>query len=824
MANKNKKSSGAGAAASDRGRSSASSAGAVTEKPGDRGGNTAVMREDRKGKNETTDVERRIEALEGKLKQLADNEQSEAEMSTLTVEQRLESVERLVAQISEKRKKVTHNETRWKDLQRATLCENVTSEETFERFYSATFASDNERMATNPYALRRKITEVTGRPPRRITSARNSFHIEVRDAMQGSKLVDITHIGQIKCHMAPHPTFNQSRGIIYIHDFDIYDIEQFKTNLKSNYNIAEVLKATFIKTRNDQTSAFLVTFNQERVPDTIYIPGERADTRVYQYNARPLMCKNCQGYGHTAKWCRNPTRCRKCADEDHSEQQCESNIFRCYHCQLQHKSGDRACEKHIQETKITEYQEKERVSRLRAMQMLNGQEVIQLNKGKYATHFRCEMDSTKKRRLNPWLLEKCLQEKIGQKPKSIRAESSTNFVIEVQDRQQSEIMESLQSINGIAVKIYKHPNYNTSKGILNVYDYNMQDFETYKEFLKEEIGAREIEEATWIKSRNTRATPLIVTFNQIDPPEYVNITGERAYTRVRRYIPSPMRCKRCQEYGHTRKNCGGAEVCGKCSGIGHDLAKCENEEVKCHHCKLDHLTGDRRCTYQLYEKEILAISATENVSKNQARVILNNRNPNFKLNYARAAGQRSIVAMEAVAATDRGLRENHLYGETREAVNSERQSTDSRKRKISNEESENATQRMKYIMKEAVCISPSSGSVFTTTVEVPDNGSTPANKPSTPTSENDAAVREEVRKIFENEGRDGKVADDVQMDLDQYERDLHRRCDRKTAGRNRRWSVTESNKRRDGEQSARNKSKEDTRRKEIRAPKLSSSQ
>ena len=191
--------------------------------------------------------------------------------------------------------------------------------------------------------------------------------------LYGSKLTDIFKIEGVPCRIMLHPTFNTSKVIIYLHDFDLDDVEQFERDLKQHYDIAEVVKATFIRTRNDQTTAFLLTFNNVNPPDTIYIPGERDDTGVYPYRAIPIMCKKCQNYGHTAKWCNNAVRCRKCSEENHSEPQCNNlGLVRCYHCNLQHKAGNWGRPKHIDETKITECQDKEKVSKLRATQIVSG--------------------------------------------------------------------------------------------------------------------------------------------------------------------------------------------------------------------------------------------------------------------------------------------------------------------------------------------------------------------------------------------------------------------------------------------------------------------
>lgn len=116
---------------------------------------------------------------------------------------------------------------------------------------------------------------MTGLAPKNITTmGRESFTVEVINDNQGKKLMTLKNIKGISCQISKHSQFNQSKGIIYIMEYDIDDIEEFRLGLKENYNIVDVTKATFIKTRNEQTTAFLVTFGQDTLPESIYVPGE----------------------------------------------------------------------------------------------------------------------------------------------------------------------------------------------------------------------------------------------------------------------------------------------------------------------------------------------------------------------------------------------------------------------------------------------------------------------------------------------------------------------------------------------------------------------
>ena len=93
--------------------------------------------------------------------------------------------------------------------------------------------------------------------------------------------------------------------MIFLSEFDIDDVQLFKEELLENYNVSEIKRAEFIKTRNPNTKAFIITLSQEKLPYTLYIPGERSDTKVIPSNNKPMLCRNCQKYGHTDKRCNN---------------------------------------------------------------------------------------------------------------------------------------------------------------------------------------------------------------------------------------------------------------------------------------------------------------------------------------------------------------------------------------------------------------------------------------------------------------------------------------------------------------------------------------
>ena len=102
--------------------------------------------------------------------------------------------------------------------------------------------------------------------------------------------------------------------MIYVDEFDVKNVEELKEGLMESYPIVEAQRAEFMKSKYGNT-LLIVTFDQEHIPYSIYIPGEKHDTRIQPFINKLMMCNNCQEYGHTVKRCIKAKVCRLCAGE-----------------------------------------------------------------------------------------------------------------------------------------------------------------------------------------------------------------------------------------------------------------------------------------------------------------------------------------------------------------------------------------------------------------------------------------------------------------------------------------------------------------------------
>ena len=232
--------------------------------------------------------------------------------------------------------------------------------ENFDKYLELDFGEVNRRLI-NPYQIKQELESITGSNIGELVgTSRSKLSIKTLTAEQSQQCLSITSLAGKSCSIRRHPTFNDSRGLILVRTYDLDVVNEFKLNLSDQCSIEKIEKAPFIKLR-DGSTAYIVTFSQE-LPYSLYIPGELADTVVYPFKSRPMLCKKCLHYGHTKKRCKSETqRCQRCSDTGHSEDDCSAPSAKCLHCQEAHRTGHRDCARENQEQKVLDIVEKQKV-------------------------------------------------------------------------------------------------------------------------------------------------------------------------------------------------------------------------------------------------------------------------------------------------------------------------------------------------------------------------------------------------------------------------------------------------------------------------------
>ncbi|GBM02561.1 hypothetical protein AVEN_178492-1 [Araneus ventricosus] len=192
--------------------------------------------------------------------------------------------------------------------------------------------------------------------------------------------------------------------------------------------------------------------------------------------------------------------------------------------------------------------------------------------------------------VSSFLVEKGISGQLGEVA-SVRKLRSGDFLIEVNSRKQAQQIIKLNNLPSIPVTVTAHATLNFSKGIVSCGELlHTPVEETTKELENQRVtSVRRITMRRDGKLLDTKH--LIITFHSPKLPECI----KAGYMRlaVRPYIPTPLRCFKCQCFGHSKDSCRGTLSCARCAEAGHESSGCTAEE-KCVNCKARRIVKSRK--------------------------------------------------------------------------------------------------------------------------------------------------------------------------------------------------------------------------------------
>nr|XP_042912113.1 uncharacterized protein LOC122272451 [Parasteatoda tepidariorum] len=248
------------------------------------------------------------------------------------------------------------------------------------------------------------------------------------------------------------------------------------------------------------------------------------------------------------------------------------------------------------------------------------------------------LSSTEKKLSNvsPFLVQKSLESSIGN-PKHVKQLPSGDLLVETISEKQTTSLLKTQTIGNIPITVTPHNTLNISKGVISDKALQSLPIEEILEGLSNQgvIDARHITIKKGTEIINTQH--LILTFNTAQLPTDVK-AGYRN-CKIRPYIPNPIRCFKCQKFGHSTSNCRGKETCSRCSQPDHSFKTCSLPE-KCVNCTESHSANSRNCPKWKQEKQILNIKVTQNLTYFEAKAKLLGSQPIPNVSYAAVVAKK----------------------------------------------------------------------------------------------------------------------------------------------------------------------------------------
>ncbi|XP_055589130.1 uncharacterized protein LOC129741432 [Uranotaenia lowii] len=192
------------------------------------------------------------------------------------------------------------------------------------------------------------------------------------------------------------------------------------------------------------------------------------------------------------------------------------------------------------------------------------------------------------------------------------------LLLKTVDRQQAAKLMKMTNFGGtIKVEVTKHPTLNLISGTIYCRDLvSLSDKEILQELTSEHVVKVSRMSKKDKAGKSVDTGTFILTFDLNILPASINVGFYLC--KVKPYIPSPLRCKNCLHYGHTKNHCKGNQACAMCGQMFHGSSECASLP-KCINCSGDHSALSRTCPKYIDEMEIQRIRTNDRVSIGEAR-------------------------------------------------------------------------------------------------------------------------------------------------------------------------------------------------------------
>ena len=246
--------------------------------------------------------------------------------------------------------------------------------------------------------------------------------------------------------------------------------------------------------------------------------------------------------------------------------------------------------------------------------------------------------------LHPFAVDKGLKGIAGTL-KNVTRLRDGSFLVECHRRVQANNLMKAEVLVGIPISTKPHSSLNSSKGVIKCPDLKtMSEIEIRDELRSQ--GVMEVRRVT-IRKEGLRVptNTYFLTFNTPTLPQSLKIGYLKV--SVSQFIPAPMRCFKCQKYGHSSRVCNSKSICRKCGKDDHE-GQCSGPDY-CVNCTGAHAASSKDCPRWRLENEIQRVRTERKVSFAEAKKVVEQMRPSSATasTYAKVACPKpTMVSME----------------------------------------------------------------------------------------------------------------------------------------------------------------------------------
>ena len=255
-------------------------------------------------------------------------------------------------------------------------------------------------------------------------------------------------------------------------------------------------------------------------------------------------------------------------------------------------------------------------------------------------------------RLSPVIIKKVIDYNVQGEVKNVKRLASGDLRIETFNCVQVKQLLKLRTFHDIPTEASIPVSENSCRGVLYHPSFV---FDSDEEMLDGLARHHVVEISHFTKLVNgvrNKTGACVATFGVPTLPEEVKYGYESV--SVRPYIPNPLRCFRCQLFGHHGNACrSSTQHCGKCAAEGHDTDSCASLTLKCRNCGDAHSSSSRDCPVWKQEKEVCTVKVTQGLTYFEARKLVKEQQaalapPSPDASYAEKASPKPVMVTIAV--------------------------------------------------------------------------------------------------------------------------------------------------------------------------------
>ena len=230
------------------------------------------------------------------------------------------------------------------------------------------------------------------------------------------------------------------------------------------------------------------------------------------------------------------------------------------------------------------------------------------------------------KKLSPFAIQKGLQGLAGE-PKTVKKLRNGSLLVECSTESHSKNLLKSKSLCGISITVNPHTYLNSSKGVIR-----SRDLEgVSEEEICENLSSQGVTSVKRIKvRRNNELVPTNTFILTFDVPTLPNsVKAGYLHIPVVPYIPNPLRCFKCNKFGHGQNTCRNRFTCAQCGQLDHESKACQNY-MACTNCGGKHFAYSRECPKWKLEKMVQQVKVERNLSFTEARKVVESSSPAVK--------------------------------------------------------------------------------------------------------------------------------------------------------------------------------------------------